>query len=48
MGPVFAGNGKAMKQDSPYYEFYYKWLTPMKHFVPFNYSLADLVGGASE
>jgi hypothetical protein len=36
------GGSCAVKQTSPYYEMYHKWLTAGEHFLPVAYSLADL------
>ena len=40
---VMLTNSVAVKQDSPYYEWYYRWLEPNVHYVPFKYSMSDLV-----
>ena len=31
-----------LKQDSPYYEHFYKSLEPGKHYIPFKRDLSDL------
>lgn len=33
---LLAGNSVVLKQDSPYYEFFYRNLKPYEHFIPFN------------
>jgi hypothetical protein len=33
---LLAGNSVVLKQDSPYYEHYYRELKPFEHFVPFD------------
>lgn len=38
-----ASNSVVLKQDSPFYEHFYKSLTPFKHFIPFRRDLKDLV-----
>nr|CAD7441301.1 unnamed protein product [Timema bartmani] len=40
---LLVGDSLVFKQDSKYYEFYYKQLQPWKHFVPFKSDLSDLV-----
>lgn len=40
---LLAGNGLVMKQDSNYYEHYYRLLKPWKHYVPVKRDLSDLV-----
>jgi len=40
---VMMTNSVPVKHDSPYKEFFYDWVKPMEHYVPFNYSMADLV-----
>lgn len=40
---LLAGDGVVLKQDSPYYEHFYKRLKPMEHFVPVKRNLSDLV-----
>lgn len=32
-----------LKQDSPYYEFFYHDLKPYVHFIPFKRDLSDLI-----
>ena len=39
---VLLTNSVAVKQTSPFYEYFYRWLTPMEDFVPVEYSLKDL------
>jgi len=36
------GDSVVFKQDSKYYEHFYKDLQPMKHYVPFQKDLNDL------
>ena len=40
---LLAGNGVVLKQESPYYEFFYKELQPNVHYVPVKRDLSDLV-----
>lgn len=40
---LLAGNSLVFKQDSTYYEHFYKQLTPWEHYVPFKSDLSDLV-----
>ncbi|XP_069698369.1 protein O-glucosyltransferase 2-like isoform X2 [Periplaneta americana] len=40
---LLAGDSLVFKQDSKYYEFFYKELQPWKHYVPFKSDLSDLV-----
>lgn len=40
---LLAGNSLVLKQDSHYYEHFYKQLKPMVHYVPFHRNLSDLV-----
>ena len=40
---VMMTNSVPVKQESPYREFFYDWVKPFEHYVPFNYSMADLV-----
>lgn len=37
------GNSLVFKQESPFYEHFYKQLYPNKHFIPFKRDLSDLV-----
>ncbi|XP_063700776.1 protein O-glucosyltransferase 2-like [Culicoides brevitarsis] len=40
---LLAGDAVVFKQDSPYYEHFYKKLTPMEHYIPIKRDLSDLV-----
>ncbi|CAL4157450.1 unnamed protein product, partial [Meganyctiphanes norvegica] len=40
---LMAGSGVVFKQDSTYYEFFYRDLEPLVHFIPFERNLSDLV-----
>ena len=40
---LLAGDSLVLKQDSPYYEFFYNELKPYEHYVPFNRDLSDLL-----
>ncbi|XP_063229957.1 protein O-glucosyltransferase 2-like [Bacillus rossius redtenbacheri] len=40
---LLAGGSLVLKQESKYYEFFYKSLEPWKHYVPFSQDLGDLV-----
>ncbi|CAD0196021.1 unnamed protein product [Chrysodeixis includens] len=40
---LLAGGGMVLKQDSPYYEHFYGFLTPWEHFIPVKRDLSDLV-----
>lgn len=40
---LLAGNSVVLKQDSPFYEHFYKQLTPFVHYIPFKRDLSDLV-----
>ncbi|KAE8625845.1 hypothetical protein XENTR_v10006412 [Xenopus tropicalis] len=40
---LLAGNSVILKQDSVYYEHFYKDLQPWKHYVPFKRDLSDLL-----
>lgn len=40
---LLAGNALVFKQDSPFYEHFYKELKPMHHYVPVNRDLSNLV-----
>lgn len=40
---LLAGTGLVFKQDSDYYEHFYPRLVPMKHYIPFQHDLSDLV-----
>lgn len=40
---LLMGNSLVFKQESPYYEHYYKALKPWKHYVPVERDLSDLL-----
>lgn len=40
---LLAGDSVVLKQDSPYYEHFYKRLSPWKHYIPFKRDLSDLL-----
>lgn len=40
---LLAGDSLVFKQNSKYYEHFYKELEPWKHYVPFKRDLSDLV-----
>lgn len=40
---LLAGNSLVFKQESPFYEHFYKQLVPMKHYIPVKRDLSDLV-----
>lgn len=40
---LLAGNSLVFKQESPFYEHFYKQLEPMKHYIPVKRDLSDLV-----
>lgn len=40
---LLSGDGLVFKQDSPYYEHYYRNLVPYKHYIPFKQDLSDLL-----
>ena len=40
---LLAGDSLVLKQDSPYYEFFYNEFKPYEHYVPFNRDLSDLL-----
>lgn len=40
---LLAGNAVVFKQESPFYEHFYKQLKPMQHFIPIKRDLSDLV-----
>ncbi|XP_033228056.1 protein O-glucosyltransferase 2-like [Belonocnema kinseyi] len=40
---LLAGGSLVFKQDSQYYEFFYKQLTPGEHYIPIKSDLSDLV-----
>lgn len=40
---LLAGDSLLMKQDSPFYEHFYKKMIPNEHFVPFKRDLSNLV-----
>lgn len=39
---LLLGNSVVLKQDSPYFEHFYKHLKPWKHFIPLARNLSDL------
>ena len=39
---LLAGDATVLKQDSEYYEHFYKDMTPWVHYVPFKRDLSDL------
>ncbi|KAF2355186.1 Lipopolysaccharide-modifying protein [Trinorchestia longiramus] len=43
LGYLLGGSGAVLKQDSPYYEHFYKLLKPYVHYLPFKRDLSDLV-----
>ena len=40
---LLAGNSLVLKQDSPYYEYFYKDLKPFEHYVPIKRDLSDIM-----
>lgn len=40
---LLAGDSVVFKQESDYYEHFYKLLTPMVHYIPFKKDLSDLI-----
>ena len=40
---LLAGDSLVLKQDSNYYEHFYKDLKPFEHYVPFKRDLSDLL-----
>jgi len=40
---LLAGNAVVFKQESPFYEHFYKSLIPNEHYIPFKRNLTDLV-----
>lgn len=40
---LLGGNSLVFKQDSSFYEHFYKQLEPMKHYIPVKRDLSDLV-----
>ena len=40
---LLAGNSVVLKQDSSYYEYFYKMLKPYEHYIPFKRDLSDLM-----
>ncbi|XP_041971525.1 protein O-glucosyltransferase 2-like [Aricia agestis] len=40
---LLAGGGLVFKQDSPYYEHFYRQLQPWEHYIPIKRDLSDLV-----
>lgn len=43
LGYLLGGSGVVLKQESPYYEFFYHDLEPYVHYIPFKRDLSDLV-----
>ena len=40
---LLAGDSVVLKQESQYYEFFYKRLVPYKHYIPIKADLSDLL-----
>lgn len=40
---LLAGDSVVLKQDSQYYEFFYKQLQPYVHYIPVKANLSDLL-----
>jgi hypothetical protein len=40
---LLSGDGLVFKQDSSYYEHYYRNLVPNKHYIPIKQDLSDLL-----
>jgi len=40
---LLAGDSVILKQDSHYYEFFYKQLRPYVHYIPVKADLSDLL-----
>lgn len=40
---LLASNAMVIKQESPFYEYFYKQLKPMQHYVPVKRDLSNLV-----
>ena len=40
---LLAGNSLVLKQDSPYYEYFYKDLKPFEHYIPIKRDLSDIM-----
>lgn len=40
---LIAGDSVVLKQESEYYEHFYKRLLPWKHYIPFKRDLSDLL-----
>ena len=40
---LLAGDSVVLKQDSEYYEHFYKRLSPWKHYIPLKHDLSDLL-----
>jgi len=40
---LLAGDSVVLKQNSPYYEFFYKQLRPYEHYIPVKADLSDLL-----
>lgn len=45
---LLGGSGVVLKQDSPYYEFFYHDLEPFVHYIPFKRDLSDLIEKVSQ
>ena len=40
---LMAGDSVVLKQDSPFYEHFYKDMKPYEHYIPFKRDLSDLM-----
>ena len=40
---LIAGDSVVLKQDSKYYEYFYKQLRPYEHYIPIKSDLSDLL-----
>ena len=40
---LIAGDSVVLKQDSPFYEHFYKDMKPYEHYIPFKRDLSDLM-----
>jgi len=40
---LLGGDSLVLKQDSPYYEYFYNLLKPYEHYIPFKHDLSDLL-----
>ena len=40
---LLAGDALVLKQESPFYEHFYKDLKPFEHYIPFKRDLSDLM-----